>query len=605
MSATSNRPSIRRDAFADLRRLLRMVGKPAWATPVLIGLGLASSFAETIGISLILLFLYSMTGHVGEQGGGLIGTVYSHVAVWVGGTMRLSLLILVLIIARGALALLYDRISFDISEAISERARNMVHQQYLTAGYGFMRGHDQANLLEILSTETLIVAGAYSSVTRLIINGCSIGVFSLFLLAISWKIMAVALLSSVIISGVMRSFAGPGRVLGQRVQITREYLAEMMLITVHGLRTIRAYGAEEAHHRRFTRVSREARQVSTAQIRLSAWIGPVTEVAYLAVLCVIIAGTAWWHTNFAITLGAVALLYRLQPHTREFENHLLQIAQVQTRLRSVRDMLEPAGKDYPPEGHVAFTAMRSGVAFRDVSFRYGEAAAAALDCVSFDIPAGGTTALIGASGAGKTTIVNLLLRLYRPAGGAITVDDVMLDDLRRTDWLRQIAVAGQDVDLVEGTVEDNIRMADPFGPDEVFLTAAASAGVAEFIEPLPDRYQTWVGHGGMRFSGGQRQRIGLARALLRDAQLMILDEAMSALDRGLEDRIKQEIDRQLANRTLLIITHRLETIRNADHVIWIENGKIRAQGRPADILPEATMTLTTVLNSPSRVGVDP
>jgi subfamily B ATP-binding cassette protein MsbA len=304
-------------------------------------------------------------------------------------------------------------------------------------------------------------------------------------------------------------------------------------------------------------------------------------------------------------LGAVALLYRLQPHTREFENHLLQIAQVQTRLRSVRDMLEPAGKDYPPEGHVAFTAMRSGVAFRDVSFRYGEAAAAALDCVSFDIPAGGTTALIGASGAGKTTIVNLLLRLYRPAGGAITVDDVMLDDLRRTDWLRQIAVAGQDVDLVEGTVEDNIRMADPFGPDEVFLTAAASAGVAEFIEPLPDRYQTWVGHGGMRFSGGQRQRIGLARALLRDAQLMILDEAMSALDRGLEDRIKQEIDRQLANRTLLIITHRLETIRNADHVIWIENGKIRAQGRPADILPEATMTLTTVLNSPSRVGVDP
>jgi subfamily B ATP-binding cassette protein MsbA len=125
----------------------------------------------------------------------------------------------------------------------------------------------------------------------------------------------------------------------------------------------------------------------------------------------------------------------------------------------------------------------------------------------------------------------------------------------------------------------------------VFHAAAAGAGVAEFIDDLPQGYQTWIGHGGMRFSGGQRQRIGLARALLRDAPFMILDEAMSALDRGLEDRIKNEIDKRQARRTLLIITHRLETIRHAGHVIWIERGRIRAQGRPDEVFPAARAAL--------------
>lgn len=583
--------NIQRDSFKDLALLLRMIGKPAWATPVLIGLGLASSFAETIGISLILLFLYSMTGHIGAQDNGVIGIVFTQAAAWIGGTARLSILILALIVARGVLTMVYDRITFNISETISERARNMVHQQYLDTSYDFIRSHDQAALLEVLSTETLIVAGAYGSLTRIIINLCSIVVFSLFLLAISWKIMAVAVVSAVLISAGMKLFAGPAQRLGERVKITREYMAELMLITVHGMRTIRAYGAEAAHQLRFTKTSKESRDVSNALIRLSAWIAPLTEMGYLCVLCVIIAGSAWWHTDFAITLGAVALLYRLLPHTRELETHLLQISQVQSQLRSLRTMLQREGKSYPPEGHLAFEAMRAGVAFRNVSFRYGDGEAA-LDGVTFTIPTGVTTALIGASGAGKTTIVNLLLRLYQPFDGVIEVDGIRLDDVRRGDWVRRIAVAGQDVDLVEGTVEDNIRMADPFGADEVFRAAAVAAGVAEFIDALPAGYQTWIGHGGMRFSGGQRQRIGLARALLRDAPFMILDEAMSALDRGLEDRIKTEIDRLHARRTLLIITHRLETIRNADHVVWIERGRIRAEGKPGEILPLAMVALT-------------
>jgi ABC-type multidrug transport system fused ATPase/permease subunit len=183
---------------------------------------------------------------------------------------------------------------------------------------------------------------------------------------------------------------------------------------------------------------------------------------------------------------------------------------------------------------------------------------------------------VGASGAGKTTIINLLLRLYQPSSGTIWVDDVPLEEVRRTDWLRLLAVAGQDVDLVEGTVIDNIRMADNDATEQEVVAASRIAGVAEFIESLPEGYGAWIGQQGLRFSGGQRQRLGLARAILRDPGFLMLDEAMSALDGELEGQIRGAIEDRFAGRTILIITHRSEAVLNADHVIRIEDGMVVA-----------------------------
>ena len=581
---------VRRAAFRDLMRVLAIVGKPAWATPVLIGLGLASSFAETIGITLILLFLYAATGHTASSN-GLLGLVVGRASHLFGSTSKLAILILVMIIARGALAMLYNRISTNIAASISERTRNLVHAQYLKVAYSFIQTHTQANLIEVLATESWEIATAYTNFTRLVINLCSIAVFTLFLTLLSWKIMLVAFAGSAIISVVTRLFTGHARALGAEVKKTHEYLSMQMLMTIQGMRTIRAYGQEEAHQELFTHNSFDAREVTNALARLSAWIGPVTEVGYLGILCVIIAGSNWWHTSFTLTLGAVALLYRLQPHTREFEDNLMHFAQTQPQLHSVRMMLETDDKEYPPDGTLPFHRIEHGIIFHDVDFRYEKSSGNVLSGLSFEIPAGVTTALIGASGAGKSTIVNLLMRLYEPSAGEITVDGVKLSDVRRTDWVRQLGLAGQDTELVGGTVMDNIRMADPFCDESKAIEVARIAGVAPFVEDLPEGYDTWVGPEGLRFSGGQRQRIGLARAILRDSHLLILDEAMSALDRGLEDRVKREIDTRMMSRTILIITHRLETVKDVQHVIWIENGKVRAEGPPAKVLPQAVLDL--------------
>jgi subfamily B ATP-binding cassette protein MsbA len=587
---TAKPPGVRRAAFRDLMRVLQIVGKPAWATPVLIILGLVSSFAETIGITLIVLFIYAVTGHAANTG-GILGLVVGRAAHIFGDTAKLAWLILAMIVARGALAMLLGRISSNIAAGISQRTRNLIHAQYLKVSYSFIQSRTQANLIEVLAAESWEIATAYTSFTRLVINACSVAVFTLFLTLLSWKIMLVAFLGSALISTVTRLFTGRARELGAAVKKSHEYLGMQMLMTIQGMRTIRAYGQEEAHQELFTHNSYEAREVTNDLVKLSAWIGPVTEVGYLGILCAIVAGSSWWHTSFTLTLGAVALLYRLQPHTREFEDHLMHFAQTQPQLRSVRMMLETDDKQYPPNGTIPFSQMHRGISFRNVDFRYTELGTNVLTDLSFDIPAGVTTALIGASGAGKTTIVNLLMRLYEPSGGEIMVDGMRLAELRRVDWVRQLGLAGQDIEMVSGTVMDNIRMADPWGDDSKAIQAARIAGVAPFVENLPEGYDTWVGPDGLRFSGGQRQRIGLARAILRDSHLLILDEAMSALDRGLEDRVKQEIDTRMASRTILIITHRLETVKDVEHVIWIEDGKVRAEGPPALVLPQAVSSL--------------
>jgi ABC-type multidrug transport system fused ATPase/permease subunit len=351
-----------------------------------------------------------------------------------------------------------------------------------------------------------------------------------------------------------------------------------MLMTLEGLRTIRAYGQEDLHQRRFIRSSAEARQTSIALTRLSSLLNPLTEVGYFGILCVIIAGSSLWGLSFTTTLAAVALLYRLQPHVRKLEGNLLYMAQIEPQLRSVRMMLQKDDKEYPAVGHRTIDALTKGIRFDRVTFQYEKGSEPALKDVTFEIPAGVTTALVGASGAGKTTIINLLLRLYQPSSGRIWVDDMPLEEVRRTDWLKLLAVAGQDVDLIEGTVIDNIRMADINATEAEVVAASRIAGVSEFVEELSEGYATWIGQQGMRFSGGQRQRIGLARAILRNPEFLMLDEAMSALDRTLEERIRGAIHERFAGRTLLIITHRVETVVDAEHVIRIEEGRVVEEG---------------------------
>jgi ABC-type multidrug transport system fused ATPase/permease subunit len=583
--------------WSDLRQVYALSAARPWTTPVLIILGLASSLAETLGISLVVLFLYVALGRAGDATaiGGVLGRLAKSVSAELGNLGSLSAIILLLIAAKGLLTYAYGVVSSMVQTRISETVRNDLHRQYLQVSYDFMRRQEQGHLMEVLATESWSLAEAYLRMTRVFINLCAVAVFVVFLLALSWRVTLIAVIGSVILSGTLRFLSAPARRLGILTKAVNERLAERILVTLQGLRTIRAFGQEQAHQRVFEGVSAEARRTAFRLSCLHGFIHPATEIGYLALLCLIVFLTGPGHTSFATTLAAVALLYRLQPHVRELEGNLLSIAQLEEPLRSVLGMLETSDKAYPPVGSRSFAGIAESVSFRDVGFTYGGAGAPALRHVTCTIPAGRTTAVIGASGAGKTTIVNLLLRLYQPDQGAILVDGVPLESLIYRAWLSRVAIAGQDVDLIEGTVAENIRMARAEASLAEIQSAAEAAGVMEIIARETDGFDAWIGTQGLNLSGGQRQRIGLARAILRDPGLLILDEATSALDSELEQRIRGNLATRFAGRTVLIITHRLETIRAVDHVICLQDGRVVEEGTPAALLTQADSTFRRLI----------
>ena len=253
------------------------------------------------------------------------------------------------------------------------------------------------------------------------------------------------------------------------------------------------------------------------------------------------------------------------------------------QLGAVVELIDTNNKPYMRSGTVPFSGLRNRMELKNVTFAYDEGSIAALADVSFEIPAGSVTAVVGTSGAGKSTLVNLLCRFYDPTVGAIIVDGVDLRELDVRDWHNRISVAGQDAELMTGTIAENISYGKPGASEDEVRIAAALANATEFIVELPDQFETRVGTRGLRLSGGQRQRIGLARALLCKPSILVLDEATNALDSLSETAVQQTLEQLRGGTTIVIIAHRLSTIRDADYVVVLENGQVVERGRPEEL----------------------
>lgn len=304
-------------------------------------------------------------------------------------------------------------------------------------------------------------------------------------------------------------------------------------------------------------------------------LGPLSEVGSLGALIAIalVAGNAG--ADVPTIIAAVLLLFRLQPHLRELDTSRLSLAGLSASLRSVREMIDH-DKPYSREGTLTCPGLRHELRFESVTFSHDARRRKALDNVTLTIRRGDVTVLAGPSGSGKTTILNLILRLHDPDGGRMSIDGTDFHDYTRASWLDRVAISGQDVELVEGTLAQNLRIgAHDADADAAKLRAVcAMVEILPDIEALPEGFDTPIGNAGQSFSGGQRQRIGLARAMLRDPEFLILDEAMSALEPDREVRIFGRIATAMRGRTILVISHRSETTYRPDRVIRISEGQV-------------------------------
>jgi ABC-type multidrug transport system fused ATPase/permease subunit len=260
-----------------------------------------------------------------------------------------------------------------------------------------------------------------------------------------------------------------------------------------------------------------------------------------------------------------------------------QIQEARVGSERVAELLNETPDVADRPGARPLARVEGALAFHDVSFRYSRGDMV-LRNIDLSVPARATVALVGPSGVGKTTLASLIPRFYDPTGGAITLDGTDLRDVSLASLRRSVSVVLQDVFLFHGTVRDNILFGRPDADDAAVQAAAEAANAHEFVVDLPEGYDTMVGERGIRLSGGQKQRIAIARAVLRDAPVLILDEATSAVDTRTEVLIRQALERLVAGRTVIIIAHRLSTIRSADVIAVLEDGRLAERGTHAALL---------------------
>jgi len=385
---------------------------------------------------------------------------------------------------------------------------------------------------------------------------------------------------------------GRTRAVSERRFVEMRTLSAFFLDILRGLATLKMFGRSREQVENLRRISSRYGDATMDVLRTAFQTSLVLE----------------WGATIAIALVAVEIGLRLLEGGIAFERALAVLLItpeffLPLRALAIRFHVGTAGKavigrtfeilDVPlaaspvPVAGAAATlelVQPPHIRFEAVQFTYPSRTAAALDDVSLELPGGTSLALVGASGAGKSSVASLLLRFIAPAAGTIAVDGRSLAEIPLSAWRASLAWVPQRPHLFDGTIVDNIRLARPDAPDSAVIAAAEAANAADFIERLPGGYETHVGEAGSRLSGGQRQRLAIARAFLRDAPLLVLDEATSHQDEASEEAIGDALARLTAGRTVLIVAHRLRLAERADQVVVLHAGRVVEGGAPADLL---------------------
>ena len=552
---------------------------------------LAAAF-EGIGVGFLLAFLQSLVNPNGVP----FQTGVRWFDIWVLGIetselsrlYRASALILLVTWIRAGFNY-FTSIYLETAQIkLVDALRKRIFEQLQSFQLSFFSKSNSGEIINSLTTEISQLKQILELGSFLLVKGLVLVVYAVIALQISWKLSVISIfLFTLLFAGLfnLRSWV---REASFAVSTANSKFAGVAIELVNGMRVIQASAAQGFERQRFDRASSDVVKTSVKTMAYAAFFRPLAEGLATAILiAIIIVGMMFFvstgELQAASLLTFLFLLFRLVPAAQEINGNIGKISSLHGSLKNIEDLLSPQGKPYFQNGKRKFAGFDRAIEFVAVDFSYGSEALVLQD-ITLTIQRGQTIALVGASGAGKTTLVDLIPRFYDPTQGRILLDGADLKEFDINTVRQKMAIVSQDTFIFNASVYDNIA----YGLEQVTQTeleaAAHNANALEFIHKLPEGFETRLGDRGVRLSGGQRQRLAIARALLRNPEILILDEATSALDSASERLIQEAVETLSIGRTVIAIAHRLSTIVQADKVVVLEQGRIVEQGTYQELL---------------------
>jgi ATP-binding cassette, subfamily B, bacterial MsbA len=445
------------------------------------------------------------------------------------------------------------------------------------------------DLINRLGGEVGRTASAVGTAIGMFTASITVLVFVGLLLSISWKLTVTSTVLLALVSWTNQYIINRSKHFGQMLSEMSKDYSVRVLETMTGIRLVKSTGNEEKEYQRIRQlIQRREKADFYAQVNYAA-IAPINEVVNLIVILLIVFIGRTIFANEIESISTVLLtyllvLFRLIPLISQLNSGRSQFANTSASVDVVNDFLRCDDKPFMLNGTVPYTHLRSGIHFNNVSFSYPNHKTLVLKGIDLFLPQGTTLALVGSSGSGKSTLADLLPRFYDPTEGYISIDGTDLREYEVKSLRKAMGIVSQDTFLFNASVRDNIAYARQEATDEEIMEAAKGANAYEFIEHLPDGLDTQIGDRGVILSGGQRQRISIARALLQNPEILILDEATSSLDTVSERYVQEAIEKLSCDRTTLVIAHRLSTVQKADKIAVIDRGQVVEIGCHEELL---------------------
>jgi subfamily B ATP-binding cassette protein MsbA len=474
-----------------------------------------------------------------------------------------------------------------IGQRIVADLRAELYRKIQTQSLAFFTRNPTGILMSRITNDVSYVQGAVSeAVTALLKDSFTLICLVFVIFYRDWRLAIIAMFVFPLAVYPIAKFGQKMRQVATRTQVTVGSLMTLLQETISGTRIVKAFSMEEYENKRFAGENERLFRLNLKSVSINAASSPFMEflggIGIAAIVFYggyqVIHGQSTPGTFFSF-LTALIMLYEPVKRLTNVNNTIQQGIAGAERVFAIIDLIPEIGNR---PGAAPLPRISREIEIRNVDFRYEEAPV--LRNIDLRIRAGEVVAFVGMSGGGKTTLVNLIPRFYDVTEGAITIDGRDIRDVTVESLRGQIAIVTQQTILFNDTVRDNIAYGDIVKTEEEIIAAAKAANAHDFIVRLPMGYDTVIGEQGTKLSGGERQRISIARAILKDAPILILDEATSSLDSEAEIEVQDALENLMKGRTTLVIAHRLSTIRNADRIIVLVNGEIREEGTHETLL---------------------